>query len=437
MSLQTAYDLAAPRSGQEYGDTVELLSEMSRDFAASMDIVETLHKALARITSYLDAEAGSLFLLENDDTELVCVACDGPVDITGLRIPAEQGIVGSCIRDNICQMVRDVAENPDFAAETDAQTGFTTRSILCSPMSVKEQRIGAIEVLNKKCGKRWWLTEEPHGLFEENDRHVLQALSSSAALAILNARMAEELVEQEKLRRELELAAEIQRGLLPERQPSPFPVCGVNFPARGVSGDFYNFFPLEDGRIGFAIGDVSGKGMNAALLMAKTSSLYRSLGRETTNPGHLLAKVNEEICETATKGMFVTMVGGVYDCKKDRLVLANAGHEPPLYRDRNGTFRNFEADAPPLGIAPGTEFSEIELPLEGGALYIFTDGVTESHVGDEDMLGVDGLKAMIGELSGLSMPQRLDTIAGRLSGKGDLFDDLTLLAVESQGEQSP
>ena len=437
MSLQTAYDLAAPRSGQEYGDTVELLSEMSRDFAASMDIVETLRKALARITSYLDAEAGSLFLLENDDTELVCVACDGPVDITGLRIPAKQGIVGSCIRDNICQMVRDVAENPDFAAETDAQTGFTTRSILCSPMSVKEQRIGAIEVLNKKCGKRWWLTEEPHGLFEENDRHVLQALSSSAALAILNARMAEELVEQEKLRRELELAAEIQRGLLPERQPSPFPVCGVNFPARGVSGDFYNFFPLEDGRIGFAIGDVSGKGMNAALLMAKTSSLYRSLGRETTNPGHLLAKVNEEICETATKGMFVTMVGGVYDCKKDRLVLANAGHEPPLYRDRNGTFRNFEADAPPLGIAPGTEFSEIELPLEGGALYIFTDGVTESHVGDEDMLGVDGLKAMIGELSGLSMPQRLDTIAGRLSGKGDLFDDLTLLAVESQGEQSP
>jgi sigma-B regulation protein RsbU (phosphoserine phosphatase) len=428
MSLQTAYDLAAPRSGQEYGNTVELLSEMSRDFAASMDIVETLHKALARITSYLDAEAGSLFLLENDDTELVCVACDGPVDITGLRIPAEQGIVGSCIRDNICQMVRDVAENPDFAAEIDAQTGFTTRSILCSPMSVKEQRIGAIEVLNKKCG---------NGLFEENDRHVLQALSSSAALAILNARMAEELVEQEKLRRELELAAEIQRGLLPERQPSPFPVCGVNFPARGVSGDFYNFFPLEDGRIGFAIGDVSGKGMNAALLMAKTSSLYRSLGRETTNPGHLLAKVNEEICETATKGMFVTMVGGVYDCKKDRLVLANAGHEPPLYRDRNGTFRNFEADAPPLGIAPGTEFSEIELPLEGGALYIFTDGVTESHVGDEDMLGVDGLKAMIGELSGLSMPQRLDTIAGRLSGKGDLFDDLTLLAVESQGEQSP
>ncbi|MDP7468481.1 MAG: SpoIIE family protein phosphatase [Alphaproteobacteria bacterium] len=428
MSLQTAYDLAAPRSGQEYGNTVELLSEMSRDFAASMDIVETLHKALARITSYLDAEAGSLFLLENDDTELVCVACDGPVDITGLRIPAKQGIVGSCIRDNICQMVRDVAENPDFAAETDAQTGFTTRSILCSPMSVKEQRIGAIEVLNKKCG---------NGLFEENDRHVLQALSSSAALAILNARMAEELVEQEKLRRELELAAEIQRGLLPERQPSPFPVCGVNFPARGVSGDFYNFFPLEDGRIGFAIGDVSGKGMNAALLMAKTSSLYRSLGRETTNPGHLLAKVNEEICETATKGMFVTMVGGVYDCKKDRLVLANAGHEPPLYRDRNGTFRNFEADAPPLGIAPGTEFSEIELPLEGGALYIFTDGVTESHVGDEDMLGVNGLKAMIGELSGLSMPQRLDTIAGRLSGKGDLFDDLTLLAVESQGEQSP
>ena len=252
MSLQSSYDLATPRSGQEYGNTVELLSEMSRDFAASMDIVDTLRKALARITSYLDAEAGSLFLLENDDAELVCVACDGPVDITGLRIPAEQGIVGSCIRDNICQMVRDVSKNPDFASQVDAKTGFTTRSILCSPMSVKEQRIGAIEVLNKNYGD---------GLFEENDRHVLQALSSSAALAILNARMAEELVEQEKLRRELELAAEIQRGLLPERQPSSFPVCGVNLPARGVSGDFYNFFPLEDGHIDgrdFVVGEDQG-----------------------------------------------------------------------------------------------------------------------------------------------------------------------------------
>lgn len=428
MSLQTTYDLAAPRSGREYGDTVELLSEMSRDFAASMDIVDTLRKALARITSYLDAEAGSLFLLENDDTELVCVACVGPVDITGLRIPAKEGIVGTSVCDNICQMVRDVAENPNFAADVDAGTGFTTRSILCSPMSVKDQRLGAIEVLNKKGGD---------GLFEENDRHVLQALSGSAALAIMNARMAEELVEQEKLRRELELAAEIQRGLLPERPPSPFPICGVNFPARGVSGDFYNFFTLEDGRIGFAIGDVSGKGMNAALLMAKTSSLYRCLGRETTSPGQLLARVNEEICETATKGMFVTMVGGVYDCDNDRLILANAGHEPPLYRDRDGAFRNFEADAPPLGIAPGMEFSEIELPLEGGALYIFTDGVTESHVGDEAMLGVEGLKAMIGELSHLSLPERLDTIAGRLSGEEDLFDDLTLLAVERQGEQAP
>ena len=312
------------------------------------------------------------FLLERDDSQLVCQACEGPVDINGLCIPAGQGIVGRAVSDNACQIVRDVRLDPDFAATVDNDTGFTMRSILCAPMSVKDSCVGAIGLINKTSGD---------GLFSERDRHVLQSMASSAALAIINARLTEQLIEQEKLRRELELAAEIQRSLLPVRGDVSFPVCGVNVSARSVLGDFYDFFPLADGRIGFNVGDVSGKGINAALLMAKTSSLYGCLGKEIDHPGELLSRVNAELCDTGTRGMFVTLVGGAYDPRRDSVRIANAGHQPPILCLRDGAYRAFPPQAPPLGIAlnlvgdegyPVTEFA-----LEGGCLAVFTDGMTE------------------------------------------------------------
>jgi len=418
VSLQPQNDFAAH---------LELLAEIGQDFAASLDIGATLDKALARIATYLEAEAASLFLLEQDDQKLVCRACFGPADIQGLRIGASQGIVGRSVQENVCQIVRDVRLDPDFAKRVDEESGFVTRSILCAPLSVKNRRIGAIELLNKVTGD---------GLFSEHDRRVLQILASSAALAVINARLTSAVIEQEKDKRERELAAEIQRNLLPQGRGDAFPVCGVNVPARGVSGDFYDFFQLDDGRIGFSLGDVSGKGMNAALLMAKTISLYRCLGKSKMSPGELLYRVNEELCETGTRGMFVTMVGGIYDPSSDIVCFANAGHEPPLLRSPVGEYSSFPAGAPPVGIAPdlfSTEGLTVEeVALEGGGFYVFTDGVTEANLETGDMLGADGLKANLDEMAALPLPERLARIVNRLNCPGvALHDDLTLLAIEA------
>ncbi len=193
----------------------------------------------------------------------------GRLQITGLRLNHDQGIVGNSVQTNEGRIVRDVSKDPNFHKGVDEQTGHTTKSILCAPMGVKGDRIGAIELINKRTND---------GLFDNNDLNLLQALASSAALAILNARMSAALVEQERVKRELELAAEIQRSLLPADTDNDFPIQGVNLPARTVSGDFYDFYPLDDGRIAFTLGDVSGKGMNAALLMAKTASPAALLG---------------------------------------------------------------------------------------------------------------------------------------------------------------
>lgn len=409
---------------------LELLAEMGRDFATSQDLEQTLSRAVERITDYVDAEAGALFMLSPSGELLRCDACIGPVEITGLEIAADQGIVGFCVQKDAGRIVRDVSKDPDFNAAVDDETGFRTRSILCAPMSVKGERIGAIELINKRGGD---------GLFDDDDLHLLQSLSVSAGLAVLNARMAAELVEQERVKRELELAAEIQRSLLPEEKETDFPVKGVNLPARVVSGDFYDFYPLDDGRVAFTLGDVSGKGMNAALMMAKTASLLRCLGKAIKEPGRLLTLVNAEVAETATRGMFVTLVHGVYDPESGHVRLANAGHEPPLFVTRDGAFQSIEAEAPPLGISPALldedGFPETELHLDGGRLFVFTDGVTEGYVDEGIELGVDGLKDMIRRAAGGDVQALLNEVRQKIGGAGRaLRDDVTLLAIDDAGQ---
>jgi sigma-B regulation protein RsbU (phosphoserine phosphatase) len=408
-----------------YEGAFALLAELTQDFAEALDVESTLERALASISTHVGAEAGSLWLLDEPEANVSCMACVGPSPITGMRLPVTEGIVGKSVRENVCQTVLDVAKDPNFSQKMDAESGFVTRSILCAPMRFSDRVIGAVELINKRTGD---------GRFVESDAHLLQVLASSAGLAIANARLAAAQLENERVRRELELAAEIQRGLLPAPRPAPFPIFGVNVPARTVSGDFFDILPISQGRIAFCLGDVSGKGMNAALLMAKTASLYRCLARDAGSPAVLLARLNDEVCETATRGMFVTMAAGIYDGRHGTVRIANAGHEPPLFHARDGSFESFPAEAPPLGIVPNIAFGETELDLAGGSLYLCSDGLTEAEVTPGQPLGSDGLRRMAERFAGKPLAEHIEAIAAEVSAL-DLRDDLTLLSVsdESRG----
>jgi sigma-B regulation protein RsbU (phosphoserine phosphatase) len=411
--------------GSDFAGAFELLAEMTRAFADTLEIESTLERALAMIAEHLHSEAGSLWLLDEQGTELECKACVGPNPITGMRLSIDKGIIGRSIRENVCQTVFDVSKDPHFTVSVDEESGFETRSLLCAPMSFSDEPLGAIELVNK-------LTN-PDRCFDESDIHPLEVLTSSAALSIANARMAASLVEHERVRRELELAAEIQRNLLPAPRPRPFPIYGVNIPARTVSGDFFDILPLATGRIAFCLGDVSGKGMNAALLMAKTASLYRCLAKTVKSPAELLEALNEEICETSTRGMFVTMVAGVYEPESGNVRVANAGHEPLLCHSSDGEFSSKPAEAPPLGIVPDSRFPEIEIALQGGGLYAFSDGLTEACTDSGEQLGAEGLETLIAKFAHQPVGERVESIIADV-GELELRDDLTLLAVSDEAE---
>ena len=401
------------------------LADLSQALTLSLDLDRTLRLAVTRIADFMQAEAVSLFLIDTATGLLVCRNCAGPVDITGLKLSVGQGVVGRTVSENATQIVRDAQSDARLNANVDAETGFITRSIVCTPLTTARGAIGALEVINRRDG----------GLFDEDDAEILRLIAAPAALAIHNAQLAEGLIEQQRIKRELTLARKVQRSLLPKRRRDSFPVIGINLPANEISGDFYDYFTLPDGRIAFVIADVSGKGLDAAFLMVRVTSLLRSAGKYAPAPSEWLSNVNTELCSTLQDGRFVCAAVGVYDRTNGEVVLASAGFPPALLFDGE-RFEELPADGPPLGILHEATYTENRLHLGENALYLFSDGATDVQRSDDSRLGTAGLHELIKRHSALAPEPRLRALLGDLKRLA-LVDDTTLLLVqEPRGKSS-
>ena len=401
-------------------EEIGILADFSHAFAASLDVGETLRRAVAQIAEHMNAEAAAVFLVDSAAGDIECRACAGPVDVVGMRVQLGRGIVGRAIAENRVQLVRDTSLDPDFLGN---RNGFNTRSILCAPLHTADGAIGALQVLNKRDGQ----------LFDSHDADVLRLLAVPTALALNNARLTRELVEQNRIKREFQLARQMQKTLLPTRRKD-FPMTALNLPAREISGDFYDYFELPDGRIAFCLGDVAGKGMDAALLMVRASSCLRWAGKDGTPPGEWLARVNRELCETVTRGMFVCAVAGYYDPRTTMLELSNAGFPPLLLRRADESIRELRADGPPLGILSDYKYENLRLALAGGSLYCFSDGVTDVRGPERRPIGIEGVRALIERVSGLSPRARVRAMVGHLR-KLSLADDTTLMLIADDDAQ--
>ncbi len=165
--------------------------------------------------------------------------------------------------------------------------------------------------------------------------------------------------------------------------------------------------------------------------MAKTSSLFRCLGKQTPDPALLLEQINEELCETSVRGMFVTMVAGLFDPVTARLQLVNAGHMPALILRGDGAVESIEAQAPPLGIVAGGRYEALEVDLAGAALCLYSDGVTEGYISENKELGLEGLVRLLRGLAHEAPPRILEFIISYLTNSSArLRDDLTMVFVK-------
>ena len=407
---------------------LEIITKMNQEFAVSLDLNETLKTALQVIIARINAQAANIFLINEKKKKFECIASLHQDYLDEYELDLKDGVMGKAVEQRKCIRVgnvrKDVREIAEFYFDLDNKTNFTTYSVLCSPLIAANECIGVIHCLNKKTNDK---------LFIEDDRQLLETLSAPAALAIRNAKMAKEMVEKNKIQKEVEIVGDIQKSLLSQNKKDSFPIAGINIPAKVVSGDFYNFSDLGDGKYGFGVADVSGKGIKSSLLMSKASSLYRCLSKTNFSAASLLMQLNDEICETISRGMFVTMLIGIYDSNKKELLLSSAGHEPPIIYSKDGSFSNYSEAGPPLGIMPKTKYNEHTLSFAESSMYIFTDGITEIKNPNGEMLGSEGFQNYIKKYQTTPNNERLKKIIDDILNSGHIQkDDLTILVIDGK-----
>ena len=407
---------------------LEIITKMNQEFALSLDLNETLMTSLKVIIGRINAQAANIFLINDKKKKFECIASLHQDYLDEYELDLTDGVMGKAVNQKKCIRVgnvkKDVREIAEFYFDLDNKTNFTTYSVLCSPLIVANECIGVIHCLNKKTNDK---------LFIEDDRQLLETLSAPAAFAIRNAKMAKDMVEKNKIQKEVEIVGEIQKSLLSQNKKNPFPIAGINIPAKVVSGDFYNFADLGDGRYGFGVADVSGKGIKSSLLMSKASSLYRCLSKTNFSAADLLTQLNNEICETISRGMFVTMLIGIYDSNKKEMLLSSAGHEPPIIFSQDGSFTNYNEAGPPLGIMPKTKYAEHTIPFTDSSMYIFTDGITEIKNPNGDMLESEGFQNYIKKYQSKPNNERLKIMIDDILNAGHVQkDDLTIVVIDGK-----
>jgi sigma-B regulation protein RsbU (phosphoserine phosphatase) len=426
---------------REAYNSEQLLAELShrvRRYNESGPMLEMVLKSLAE-TLHIDKIAvllrgGKNFQLQQS----VGIPMNGFSESGPVQLPMNSTTVRNLMRINTpVQLYR---ENPDgwlllaSSSERDLLDSMSTELLL--PLPGRDQLMGLITLGPKR-------SEEP---YTPSDLRLLESVATQTGLALeignLARSLANEATQRERIHREIEVAREVQERLFPQEFPviDGVSLAGHCRPQQGVGGDYYDSFLLDDGRMGLAIGDVSGKGISAALLMA---SLRASLRGMTLDAPHDLAammdKVNRLVYEASATNRYATFFFATYNMETRELIYVNAGHNAPfLIRRRDDTFHveRLEAGGPVIGLLPFAEYEEQRCVLQRGDLLLaYTDGISEAMTEHEEEWGEDRMLAAAETLRDGSAQQVLDHLfseADQFTGNAPQFDDMTLLVLKLQ-----
>ena len=277
--------------------------------------------------------------------------------------------------------------------------------------------------------------------YSSDDRKLLDNLAAQAAPALRVAQLVREqeaeAATRQRFEQELEVARLIQQNFLPKELPDlpGWQIAAFYRPAREVGGDFYDVIPLPDGRVGFVVGDVTDKGVPAALVMSATRSVLRASAQRLIEPGEVLERVNEHLCPDMPEKMFVTCLYGVLDPGTGHLRFANAGHDLPYVKTADGIVE-LRARGMPLGLMPGMAYEEKEAILEPGeSVLLHSDGVVEAHDPDRDMFGFPRLKQTMSDVAGgQALIDRVLRELDSFTGPGaEQEDDITMVTLQRSG----
>ena len=370
------------------------------------------------------ADRCSIWLKDPIANELYTRVSDG---VREIRIPAGQGIVGNCIETGQVSVVNNTQSNSHFANTVDRNSGYSTQSILTVPLrNGQGEVVGACQVLNKPGG------------FVESDIDLVSLAAGFSAEAIENQQLQRSRELATRLQCELDIARDVQQSLLPQEPLAlgSLECEGFCRPVLQVGGDYYNYWELPDGTVVIAMGDVAGKGIAAALLMASIQASLESLITHRSDAlSELTRELNQIILDITPPTRYTTLFLAKYDPRTSRLTYVNAGQAPPVVYGAGKAPVRLSEGGPPVGLLEGISFDQATVPFEPGDwLICFSDGISEAMNHDFEEWGED---AMVDELeTATKLPVRglinhLVHAADLYAGGAPQHDDMTVLALRA------
>ncbi len=429
-------------------DFLHGLGEAFRDVIRPHDLHRLIVESCVRI---LDAHGGALYLTDRTGERLkpafLSQGCPPLIDIperilqqaattpvaldSYLRshpVNAGEGLIGRAWETGEAAHLVDLEHLPELARLR--ETALGTSSVMVTPLLYGRQNLGVLAVANGPMSPP----------FSASDFVVFKSISEQSAFALYNAIVYSEANEKKRLDHDLQIARDIQRILLPSKPPpfEGFDIAGVNYPARQVSGDYFDYIQVDEDRLGVVIADVSGKGVPASLIMAICRSVLRAEARLGQSPCEVLRKVNRQLYPDIKEDMFISMAYLILDHKNNQVTLSRGGHDAPLlYRAATGEVEVLKPPGMALGIDSGDVFDRItgdlSVPLEpDDCLVLYTDGVTEMLDANSDEFGPKRMTRSIqasAHEGAQAVIARLTDDVRNFAGGHPQNDDITLIVV--------
>lgn len=407
-----------------------VINEVSQALILHRPLTELMEYIMSLVGEHIQMDRSVLLLYEGYPKQLVPkVVRVNDQKLRSRKIQLSQSIIQTAMDKHSSLLISDVASDERFKSQ-ESVIRLNIRSALCVPLWDNQDIIGIIyadRILSKDS-------------FSQDDLHLLTLLSNLAAVKIENARLLIQSLEKEKMEKELSLAASIQEDLLPRDNPNweGFDIAGINRSCHQVGGDYYDFIPIDDNRIGLVIADVSGKGVSSSLLMASLRAALHAEIQADLDMALLTAKLNNFIHKSSALNSFISFFFGILDRETGKLEYINAGHNPPILINPGKKPQTLESSGFCLGMFPKQTYpSQMDILLPGGMLCLYTDGITETRDEKAKELDEKGLIKLLNKHGSHKSNECINAILSELnaySGTAASEDDRTLIIVKRSQE---
>ena len=405
---------------------ISTLLEVTQAIESGREIQNLLEMIMEKCMNVMMVEAVSLMLITQDKKHLEFRVALGPKgkDVKRYKLKLGQGIAGTVAQSGNPILIPNAYDDDRFDPRFDKASGFKTGSILCVPLIFHKKVLGIVQALNRFDGKP----------FTEHDLSTFKIFATQAALAIQNTRLLHQVIESEKLKNQIAIAAEIQHLIVPSILPQipGLEMSGRYIPSQGIGGDFYTVLAVNEHETIFCIADVSGKSVPGALLVSTLHATLRAYLEFTTDLTVIMDKLNELIIKLSTSNRFITLFISKYDSKKSQLEYISAGHNPQYLLREPFKITKLSSTGVCVGLIPFEYKTKSVALKKGDMIILYTDGIVEARDKKKKIFGEERLRKVLFD----TLKQPCEFIQKQIIRSVESFspdaheqDDLTLLVI--------